>query len=107
RGRGTVGIDVVDLRGIDAGALDRRLHAAEAAVAVLGGGSDMVGVARHAVADELAVDLGAAGLGPLVLLEHDHSGPLAHDEAVAVLVIGPGRLLGLVVPAGGERPGGG
>ena len=34
RRRGAVRVDVVDLGGRDAGALDRRLHAAEGAVAV-------------------------------------------------------------------------
>src|SRR5690606_29813596 len=88
RGRGAVGVDVVDLARADAGALQGHLHAAIAAVAVLGGSGDVVGVAGHAVADDFAVNPGATGLGPLVVLEHDNAGALAHDETVAVLVIG-------------------
>ena len=53
-----------------------------------GGDGDVVGVARQAVADHLGVDLRAARLGVLVFLEHDDAGALAHDEAVAVLVVG-------------------
>src|SRR3546814_12985918 len=64
----------------------------------------MIGVARHAVADQLGIDFGAARLGPLIFLEHDHARALAHDEAVAILVIGTRSLLGLVVEVGGQRP---
>ena len=83
------------------------LHAAIGAVAVLGRGGDVIGVAGHAVADDLGIDLGAARLGVLELLEHDDAGALAHDEAVAVLVIGARGALGLVVEAGRERAAGG
>ncbi len=82
-----------------AGALERHLHAAEGAVAVLGRRGDVVGVAGHAVADDLGVDLRAALLGVLEFLEHDDAGALAHDEAVAVLVPRPRRLLRRVVEA--------
>ena len=88
RRRGAVGVDVVDVGGANAGALERRRHAAVGAVAVLGRRGDVVGVARQAVADDLGIDLGAARLGVLVFLEHDDAGALAHDEAVAVLVVG-------------------
>jgi hypothetical protein len=72
-----VGVDVVDLGGIDAGALDRHLHAAEAAIAIFRRRGDVIGVAAQTVADDLGVNLGAAGLGVLVLLEHDDAGALA------------------------------
>src|SRR5262249_40126101 len=67
RRRGPVGIDVVDLGGRDAGALERHGHAAEGAVAILGRRGDVVGVAREAVADHFGIDLGAAALGAFVL----------------------------------------
>ena len=89
------------------GALQRRPHAAIGAVAVLGRRGDVIGVARHAVADDLGVDLGAARFGVLELLEHDDAGAFAHDEAVAVLVIGARRLLGPIVEAGRQRAAGG
>ena len=47
--------------------------------------------------DDFGVDLGAARLGVLVLLEHQHAGALAQHEAVAVLVPGPRGGLGIVV----------
>ena len=43
---------------LDAGALERRAHAAKGAVAVLGRRGDVEGVARHAVADDLGIDAG-------------------------------------------------
>ncbi len=51
------------------------------------GAGDVIGVARQAVADDLGIDLGAALLRMLIFLEHQHARALAHDEAVAVLVI--------------------
>ena len=96
RRRGAVGVDVVDVRRVDPGLADGALHGAKAAVAVVGGRGDVEGVAGEAVADHLGVDLRAARLGVLQLLEHQGAGALAHDEAVAVLVIGaraPGRVV--------------
>ena len=63
-------------------------HGAESALVALGRRGDVEGVAGHAVAADLGVDLGAALLGVLVFLQHHHAGAFAHDEAVAVLVPG-------------------
>jgi hypothetical protein len=49
----------------------------------------VVGVARHAVADDLAIDLGAASERMVAFLEDNDTGALADDEAVAIAVIGP------------------
>ncbi len=46
----------------------------------------MVGVGGRPVAGDLAENGGAAGGGRLGLLEHQHAGALAHDEAVATQV---------------------
>ena len=59
------------------------------AVAVGGRSRDVIGVARHAVANDLGVDLRAARLGVLVFFQNDHTGALAHDEAVTVAVVRP------------------
>ena len=103
RRRGAVRVDVVDLVGVELGALQRRLHGAVAAVAVLRRRGDVIGVARQAVAHDLGIDLGAALLGVLVLFEHDDAGALAHDEAVAVLVPRPRGRGRRVVEAGRQR----
>ena len=59
-------------------------------------------VGAHAEADQLGVDLRAAPLRVLVLLEHEHAGAFAEDEAVAVLVPRARGGRGIVV-AGRER----
>ena len=64
---------------------------------------DVIGVARQAIADHFGIDFRAARLGMLIFLEHDHARALAHDEAVAVLVIGAAGLFRLVVESGAER----
>ena len=66
---------------------------------------DMIGVAGQAVADHFGIDIGAARLGLLIFLEHDYAGAFAHDEAVAVDVIGPAGALGFVVEIGRKRAG--
>ena len=58
-----------------------------------------MGIGAHAEADHFGIDVGAAPLGVLVLLEHNHTGALAQNEAVAVLVPRP-RSRGRVVIAG-------
>src|SRR5690606_20081665 len=87
RRRGAVGVDVVDIGGGNAGALDGGGHGAEAAIAVLGRGGDVMGIARKAVADHFAVDFRAARPGVFVFFKDDDAGALAHDETVAILVI--------------------
>ncbi len=65
---------------------------------------DVVGIARQAVADDLGVDAGAARLRVLEFLEHDDAGALAHDEAVAVAVLGARGACRLVVEARSTAP---
>ena len=101
-GRGAVGVDVVDVLDRDPGPFHRRLHGAIGAVAVLGRGGDVPGVARHAVADDLGVDLRAARPGVFVFLEDDDPGALAHDEAGMAPVIGARGLLRRVVIGGAQ-----
>mmetsp|Transcript_7892 Transcript_7892/g.11868 ORF Transcript_7892/g.11868 Transcript_7892/m.11868 type:complete len:455 (+) Transcript_7892:140-1504(+) len=67
------------------------------------GRDHVVPVRVGAVPDELGVDLRAAGLGVLELLQDDDSPSSGDAESVAVLVEGPGGLLGIVVVGRGER----
>jgi hypothetical protein len=67
----------------------------------------VVGVAGEAIADHFAINLGATSLGALVILEHHDAGAFAHDETVAVLVVGPRCSFGMVVEVGGQRASGG
>ena len=65
-----------------------------------------IGVAAHAVADDLGQDRRAAGLGELVLLEDQDAGAFADDESVAVLVPRAAGALGLVIARGQRAHGG-
>src|SRR5579871_376231 len=104
RGRGAVRVDVVDLVGRQPGAAQRVAHRAIGAVAVLRGRGQVIGVAGHAVTDDLGIDFGAARLGVLQLFEHEHAGAFAHDKAVAALVPRPRGGGRVVVVAGRQRP---
>ena len=85
RRRRAVRVEVLDLVGVERRPLrSAALHRALRAVDVRRGHVERVGA--HAEADQLGVDLGAAPLRVLVLLEHQDAGALAEDEAVAVLV---------------------
>src|SRR5690606_29086302 len=97
-----VGVDVIDVLGIDAGVGQRRDHALARALAVFRRRGDVIGIAALAHADQLAVDLRAARLGVFVFLQHQHAGAVGQHEAVAVLVPGTRSALGIVV-AGGQR----
>ena len=89
------------------GALQRRRHRAKGAVAVRRRRGDVIGVARQAVADELGINLRAARLGMLVDLEHHAARALAHDETVAIAIIGARGLLRPIVESGRKRLAGG
>src|SRR5262245_44056418 len=106
-GRGTVRVDVVHVAWPNTGALQRHSHRTVGAVAVLRRRRNVVGVAGQAVADNFRVDARAARLGVLEFFQHDNAGALAHDEAVAVLVVGTRGLLRLIVEGGAQRPAGG
>mmetsp|Transcript_111172 Transcript_111172/g.354165 ORF Transcript_111172/g.354165 Transcript_111172/m.354165 type:complete len:435 (-) Transcript_111172:475-1779(-) len=97
RSGGSVRVDIVDL--LLAAELfghgQRQLHAALAAEA--GRGDDVIAVRIGRVAHQLSVDPRTAGLGVLKLLEDDHAAAAGDDEAITILVEGPGGLLGGVV----------
>ncbi len=101
-----MGIDIVDAGRRDPGSLDGGHHAPEGAVAVLGGGRDMVGVAGQAVADDLGVDPGVARQRVVETFQHDAARALPHDEAVAVAVVGPRGCLRAVIEARRQRSAG-
>ena len=68
-------------------------------------GSDMIGVAGHAIANHFAIDFGAARLGMFIFFQADDACALAHHKAVAVLVIGPGCGGRIVVALGRQSLG--
>ena len=72
--------------GLLAGVAEGHLHAGDGAAAFGVRVGDAEGVGGRAVAEDFAVDRGAALLGVFVVFEHDHRGAFAEDEAVAVEV---------------------
>src|SRR5581483_9423987 len=83
--------------------VEGQLHAGRGAAPAGRGGGDVVGVGVAAVAQHFAVDAGAPGQRPVEPFQHEEGGALAHDEAVAVDVEGPGGG-GRVVVAARQRP---
>src|SRR5205085_3882526 len=85
--------------------LQRHLHRQFGAASFGMRSSHVISVTRQAITNDLGIDLRTPRLRVLILLEHDDAGALAHDEAFAILVIGPARLLGAVVIRRVERSG--
>src|SRR5690606_14175200 len=85
RGR-AMGVDVVDLVGVDAAIAQGVQHTAARAVFV--GRRDVMRVGAHAVAREFAVDARAALFGVFVFFEHQHASAFAQYETIAIAVPG-------------------
>jgi len=71
--RGAMRVDVANVRGIDLGIANRIAHYAEAAFVLRRGLRDVVGVSRHAVADNFRNRLGAASACMLQFFENKNS----------------------------------
>ena len=97
RRRGAVGVDVIDLLRIELGVAHRVLHRTTRTVAVIRRQRDVRGIRRHAEADKLRMDAGAARLGELVIFENEHAGTVAEHETVAILVPGTRSALRIVI----------
>ena len=97
RRRGRVRVHVADLGRVDARVGERHRHRARRVLAGRIGLGHVRRVGRHAVADELGVDLRAPRPRVLELLEHEHGGGLAHHEPVALVVERARRMLRIVV----------
>src|SRR5690625_2971105 len=99
--RGPVGIDIVHLVRVELGVLERINHATAGSIAI--GHGDMMRIRAHAVANQLAIDFGAALFGMLVLLEYQHPGPLTLLKTIPVDI--PRAIRSLwSIRAGRKRP---
>ena len=63
----------------------------------------MIGVARQAIAQVFAIDLGTARLGVFVFLKDHDTGTFAHDKTVTIGVIGARGLGGIIAIFGRQR----
>ena len=70
------------------------------AVAVVGRKRDVIGVATHAISDELGDDWGAPLFRELKFFENQHTGAFADDESIAILVERPRSALRFFVAGG-------
>src|SRR5690606_21970610 len=78
-----------------AGAVQGHLHAFDLPLGV--GQDEVGGVAVDAVANNLAVNLGAPGLGIAQPFQHVNATAFGHHDTVAVAIERPRRLVGIVV----------
>src|SRR5205085_12598937 len=86
RRRRSVRVDVVDLRGIDPGVTECITHRTRGIFTSRVGLRDVRRVGGEPVAGDLRVDLRAARLCMLELLEYDDAARLAHHEPLALAV---------------------
>ena len=68
-------------------------------------GGDVIGIARQAIANDFAVNLRAARLGPFIFFKHDNTSTFAHHKAVTIPVIRAAGLFGRVIETGAKRAG--
>ena len=86
RGRGGVGIQVLNLGCVHAGLAQCLLHGAAGAVAIFGPGGHVVRVGAGAIAHQLGDGCGAACQGMLQLFDDQQAGAFTHDETIAGLI---------------------
>src|SRR5689334_1422310 len=97
-----MGVDVADVLWLKLGIGEGVEHDSVGAIAVFGRLGDVVGVAAHAVADDLSKNFGAAAAGEFQFFQNKDAGALADYEAVALRVPGTAGLFGRIV-TGGKR----
>ena len=85
-----MGVHIIDVVRREAGVVERGEHRIGDAVEIRP--HEILGVARRAIADELAERRMAARLRRLQSLEHEHRGALAEIHAVAALGEGPAQI---------------
>src|SRR5208282_958350 len=101
-GRRAMGVDIIDLVGIEIAVFEAHPHALGRAASLGRGRRDVVSVAVGGVTANLSYDPDAARNGGLALLEDEGRRALRHHESVALLVEWTAGLLRLFV-AGRKR----
>lgn len=101
-----VGIHIVDLMGLNAGALNCSPHSARAAFAFRGHAGHVVGIGTSAIADDLGQNLCAAGFGKFQLFQNQNARAFADHEAVTIFIERATGVGGIVVASGKRAHGG-
>src|SRR5690625_397447 len=95
-----MGVDVVDVFGIDPCVGNGVAHGQRGAGAVRWRRGHMVGIAAHTKTDQFRVDACASRLSMFVLVSNQHPGAITKHEAIAVAVPRAARRLGVVITCG-------
>ncbi|MNO92337.1 hypothetical protein D3C76_839090 [compost metagenome] len=102
-----MGIEVLDIRSLDAGLSQGRHHGAASAVSILRAGGKVIGIGAGAIPHQLHYGGGAPGQGVFQGLNHQDPGPFAHHKPVAVDIERAGGRLGIIGIGGRQGAGGG
>lgn len=100
RGAGAVGVDVIDIARVELSVGEGVGHGPCSTAAMFVWGGDMAGVARPAVADDLAVDACAASFRMLKFFEDQDTAAFAEDESVSVGIEGSASFFRGIVACG-------
>ena len=95
-----MGVDIVDLFGIDACIPERVLHAAGGAFTPGRRLGHVISVGAHAISHQLGIDGRPSASGMFQLLEHQNTGAIAEYKAVTIPIPGPTRQFGFVIAPG-------
>ena len=98
-----MGVDVVDVLGVELCILEGQPHRNDGTPAVVVAVGQPEGVGRRGMAGDLAEDRRSAGAGVLELFEHQHPAPFADHEPVALAVERPARPRRIVVASRHRR----
>ena len=83
RRAGAVGVDVVEVVGIEPTAAQGHLHTTRRAFAIGRGGGEMIRIGGVAVPDDFTINFRITRPGVFQLLEHEHARAFAHHKAIA------------------------
>ncbi|MNQ80061.1 hypothetical protein D3C85_950260 [compost metagenome] len=100
-----MGIEVLDIRRLNAGLSQGRHHGAACAVAIFGTGGEVIGVGTGAIAHQLHYGGGAPGQGVFQGFNHQDPGPFAHDKPIAVDIERTGGRFGIIGIGGRQGAG--
>jgi hypothetical protein len=97
RRTGPMGIDIINVFGIQTGITEGHLHATDGATTFRMGVRDTVGIGGRSVTNNLAINPCSTAFGVFKFLQNHHPRTFTQDETVAITVERPGRLLRRVV----------
>src|SRR5579875_2365952 len=92
-GASAMSVDISDVGAIESAVLQSAFDASDGAAPVGMTVGDTKSIGCRSIAGHLGENLRAATLGVFQLLDNEHGGPFAENEAITVQIEGPRRLL--------------